>query len=69
MGCQVLNSVMYAVSGMSNRGTFTKSWSEIFEDLEFLYHVGYLIVSLLSLCLHEFFYSLLVSGGWVTRGR
>ena len=45
---------------MGNRGTFTKSLKNILLDFEFAYHMGYMIVCMLGLCLHEFFYSLLV---------
>lgn len=58
---QVLNAVVCAVSSMGNCGTFNKSWNYILVDFEFVYHMGYLVVSLLGLCIHEFFYSLLVS--------
>jgi len=51
---------MLAISVMGNRGTFTKSWKQILIDFDFVYHAGYVIVSLLGLCMHEFFYSLLV---------
>ncbi len=49
------------VSLMGNRGTFTKSLGGIVTDLEFIYHMGYLVVSMMGMCVHEFFYSLLVS--------
>lgn len=57
---QVLNAIMCTISVMGNRGTFTKPWRYIIVDFEFLYHMGYLTVSLLGLFMHEFFYSLLV---------
>ena len=47
---------------MGNRGTFTKSLRGIVTDFEFVYHMGYLVVSMMGMCVHEFFYSLLVSG-------
>lgn len=45
---------------MGNRGTFTKSLRHIVTDFEFVYHMGYLSVSMMGICIHEFFYSLLV---------
>ena len=56
-----MNGIVYLVSEMGNRGTFTKSLPNILIDFEFIYHLGYLVVSMLGLCVHEFFYSLLVS--------
>ena len=58
---QVLNGIVYLVSLMGNRGTFTKSLRGIVTDLEFIYHMGYLVVSMMGMCVHEFSYSLLVS--------
>ena len=58
---QVLNGIVYLVSLMGNRGTFTKSLHGIITDLEFIYHMGYLVISMMGMCVHEFFYSLLVS--------
>jgi len=46
---------------MGNCGTFTKRWHEILIDFNFAYHAGYVTVSVLGLCVHEFFYSLLVN--------
>jgi len=45
---------------MGHFGTFTKRWYEILVDFNFAYHAGYVIISVLGLCFHEFFYSLLV---------
>lgn len=45
---------------MGNRGTFSQSFRHIFSDFEFMYHVGYLALCLCGLCVHEFFYGLLV---------
>ncbi len=60
---QVLNGIVYLVSLMGNRGTFTKSLRGIITDFEFVYHMGYLVISMMGMCVHEFFYSLLVSRG------
>jgi len=46
---------------MGNNGTFSKSRYENLSNFELVYHVGYLFLCVLGLCLHEFFYSLLVS--------
>jgi inositol 1,4,5-triphosphate receptor type 1 len=56
----VINKGIYLVSYMGNRGTFSNSFTKIFKDFEFLYHLGYLCLCLLGLCVHEFFYGLLV---------
>ncbi|KAI0241212.1 Inositol 1,4,5-trisphosphate receptor type 1 [Lamellibrachia satsuma] len=56
----VLNGIVFMVSLMGNRGTFTKPLRDIVTDFQFIYHLGYLLVSMLGLCLHEFFYSLLL---------
>ncbi|KAK2174947.1 hypothetical protein NP493_759g01031 [Ridgeia piscesae] len=56
----VLNGVVFMVSLMGNCGTFTKPLKDIVTDFQFIYHLGYLVVSMLGLCLHEFFYSLLL---------
>ena len=58
---KVVNDIIVTISFMGNNGTFTKPWYQILIDFEFVYHMGYLVVSLLGLCVHEFFYSLLVS--------
>jgi len=66
--CQVINSVLLTVSVMGNFGTFTKRWHHVLIDFNFVYHAGYVIISVLGLCVHEFFYSFLVSG-LAPRGR
>jgi len=58
---QVLNSVLLTVSVMGNCGTFTKRWHKVLVDFNFAYHVGNIVISVLGLTVHEFFYSLLVS--------
>ncbi len=45
---------------MGREGTLTHSFRNIFSDFEFIYHVLYLILCMLGLCVHEFFYSLLL---------
>lgn len=56
----VLNKCVFIVSLMGNRGTFTKPWSLVLRDREFLYHVFYVFICLGGLSTHEFFYSLLL---------
>jgi len=46
---------------MGNNGTFSKSRYENLTNFQLVYHVGYLVLCVLGLCAHEFFYSLLVS--------
>ena len=48
---------------MGNRGMIYKSWRLVITDFEFVYHLLYLSLCILGLCVHEFFYSLLVSTG------
>jgi inositol 1,4,5-triphosphate receptor type 1 len=56
----VINKSVYLASYMGNKGTFSQSFRHIFNDFEFMYHLGYLLLCLFGLCLHEFFYGLLV---------
>ncbi|KAI0235730.1 Inositol 1,4,5-trisphosphate receptor type 1 [Lamellibrachia satsuma] len=56
----VLNAIMFMVSTMGNCGTFTKSLLDILTDFKFIYYLGYIMVSVLGLTLHEFFYSLML---------
>lgn len=48
------------MSFVGNRGTFTRGYKAIITDVEFLYHLLYLIICCLGVFLHVFFYSLLV---------
>ncbi|CAF4174789.1 unnamed protein product [Rotaria socialis] len=57
---QVLNKGIFLVSFMGNNGTFSKSRYENLTNFQLVYHVGYLLLCVLGLCLHEFFYSLLL---------
>ncbi|CAF1314468.1 unnamed protein product [Adineta steineri] len=57
---QVLNKGVFLVSFMGNNGTFSKSRYENLSNFQLVYHVGYLILCVLGLCVHEFFYSLLL---------
>lgn len=51
---------MFVVSFVGNRGTFIRGYKAMVMDVEFLYHVGYIITSVLGLFVHELFYSILV---------
>lgn len=57
---------MFVVSFVGNRGTFIRGYKAMVMDMEFLYHVGYILTSVLGLFAHELFYSILVSlqMGW-----
>ncbi|OCT55613.1 hypothetical protein XELAEV_18000411mg [Xenopus laevis] len=55
------NKVVFLVSFVGNRGTFTRGYRAVIMDMAFLYHVVYVIVCMLGLFVHEFFYSFLVS--------
>ena len=57
----MLNKGIFLVSFMGNNGTFSRSRYENLTNFQLVYHVGYLMLCVLGLCLHEFFYSLLVS--------
>jgi len=61
---KVLNKVIFIASLMGNNGTFTKPVRVIVNDVETLYHFLLLGICLAGLCVHPFFYSLLVSGGY-----
>ena len=57
---QFLNSVVHLVSIMGNSGLFMKATRHVFTNFEFVYHMTYMLVTILALCCHEFFYSLMV---------
>lgn len=58
---QLCNKIVFLVSFVGNRGTFTRGYRAVVMDMAFLYHVAYVLVCMLGLCVHEFFYSFLVS--------
>lgn len=60
-GINVLITTIHLVSSMGNRGTFNKKVKQILNDGEFMYHVLYLVICTLGVCMHPFFYSILVS--------
>lgn len=48
------------MSFVGNRGTFTRGYKAMITDVEFLYHLLYLIICSLGVFVHVFFYSLLL---------
>ncbi|KAL4226234.1 Inositol 1 [Mactra antiquata] len=56
----VINKGIFLISMMGNRGTFNKPWRLVITDFSFVYHVTHLVLCVLGLCVHEFFYSLLL---------
>lgn len=56
----ILNSTIFMIALMGNSGTFTKSLRDILTDFEFVYHIVYIIISLLGTFFHPFFFSLLL---------
>ncbi|XP_055999570.1 inositol 1,4,5-trisphosphate receptor type 1-like isoform X4 [Ostrea edulis] len=58
--CNVINKGIFLISMMGNQGTFTKLPKQVLTDLRFMYHIIYLVVCVLGLCVHEFFYSILL---------
>lgn len=55
------------MSFVGNCGTFTRGYKAMIMDVEFLYHLLYLLICALGLFVHEFFYSLLVGIPLVLR--
>ena len=51
---------MFVVSFVGNNGTFIMGYRAMVMDVEFLYHLAYVLTSTLGLCVHELFYSILV---------
>uniref|UniRef100_A0A9J8C2C3 Inositol 1,4,5-trisphosphate receptor n=1 Tax=Cyprinus carpio carpio TaxID=630221 RepID=A0A9J8C2C3_CYPCA len=56
----VCNKVIFLMSFVGNRGTFTRGYKAMILDVEFLYHLLYLIICSLGVFVHVFFYSLLL---------
>ncbi|XP_036023075.1 inositol 1,4,5-trisphosphate receptor type 3 [Onychomys torridus] len=54
------NKIVFVVSFVGNRGTFIRGYKAMVMDMEFLYHVGYILTSVLGLFAHELFYSVLL---------
>lgn len=49
------------MSFVGNNGTFIMGYKAMVMDVEFLYHLGYVLTSTLGLFVHELFYSILVN--------
>ncbi|XP_032196499.1 inositol 1,4,5-trisphosphate receptor type 3 isoform X3 [Mustela erminea] len=58
------NKIVFVVSFVGNRGTFIRGYKAMVMDMEFLYHVGYILTSVLGLFVHELFYSILAQVPW-----
>ncbi|XP_075966966.1 inositol 1,4,5-trisphosphate-gated calcium channel ITPR1 isoform X3 [Anarhichas minor] len=56
----VCNKIIFLISFVGNRGTFTRGYRAMVFDFEFLYHLLYLIICSLGVFVHVFFYSLLL---------
>ncbi|XP_053285116.1 inositol 1,4,5-trisphosphate receptor type 1 isoform X3 [Pleuronectes platessa] len=56
----VCNKIIFLISFVGNRGTFTRGYKVMVLDFEFLYHLMYLIICSLGVFVHVFFYSLLL---------
>ncbi|XP_053492343.1 inositol 1,4,5-trisphosphate receptor type 1 isoform X2 [Ictalurus furcatus] len=56
----VCNKIVFLMSFVGNRGTFTRGYRAMVMDREFLFHLLYLLICTLGLCGHVFFYSLLL---------
>ncbi|XP_054641925.1 inositol 1,4,5-trisphosphate receptor type 1 isoform X18 [Dunckerocampus dactyliophorus] len=59
-GFNLCNKVIFLMSFVGNRGTFTRGYTAMIMDVEFLYHLLYLIICTLGVFVHVFFYSLLL---------
>ncbi|XP_038553188.1 inositol 1,4,5-trisphosphate receptor type 1-like [Micropterus salmoides] len=59
-GFNLCNKVIFLMSFVGNRGTFTRGYIAMIMDVEFLYHLLYLIICSLGVFVHVFFYSLLL---------
>uniref|UniRef100_A0A915JZJ7 Uncharacterized protein n=1 Tax=Romanomermis culicivorax TaxID=13658 RepID=A0A915JZJ7_ROMCU len=57
---QTINKTMHVISYVGNTGITTYLWKEILVDRNLWYHLGYLCLCILGLCVHELFYSILL---------
>uniref|UniRef100_A0A3B3ZTM5 Inositol 1,4,5-trisphosphate receptor n=1 Tax=Periophthalmus magnuspinnatus TaxID=409849 RepID=A0A3B3ZTM5_9GOBI len=57
---QLLNKIVFVVSFVGNNGTFIMGYKAMILDMEFLYHLAYVLTSTLGLFVHELFYSILL---------
>ncbi|XP_056908962.1 inositol 1,4,5-trisphosphate receptor type 2 isoform X1 [Takifugu flavidus] len=56
----LFNKLVFLVSFVGNQGTFTRGYQAVVMDMLFIYHMGYAIICVLGLFVHEFFYSFLL---------
>ncbi|XP_052007974.1 inositol 1,4,5-trisphosphate receptor type 2 [Xyrauchen texanus] len=56
----LLNKIVFLVSFVGNQGTFTRGYKAVIMDVFFLLHISFVIVCMLGLFVHEFFYSILL---------
>ncbi|XP_054006484.1 inositol 1,4,5-trisphosphate receptor isoform X12 [Hylaeus anthracinus] len=56
----VVLKVVHLISIIGNQGTLTKSLEQIVTNVEILYHISYLMFCVLGICMHPFFYSVLL---------
>ncbi|XP_064633177.1 inositol 1,4,5-trisphosphate receptor-like isoform X3 [Lineus longissimus] len=56
----VLNKFIYTISIIGNQGTLTRTWWQIITNFELNYNLIYLVMCVLGLAVHEFFFSLLL---------
>ncbi|CAB0033415.1 unnamed protein product [Trichogramma brassicae] len=56
----VVFKVVHLISIIGNQGTLTKSVKQIVTNFELLYHILYLIFCVLGICMHPFFFSVLL---------
>ncbi|XP_061891578.1 inositol 1,4,5-trisphosphate receptor type 2 isoform X1 [Entelurus aequoreus] len=56
----LFNKIIFLVSFVGNQGTFTRGYKAVVMDMLFIYHLGYAIICVLGLFVHEFFYSFLL---------
>ncbi|XP_036962517.1 inositol 1,4,5-trisphosphate receptor type 2 isoform X2 [Acanthopagrus latus] len=56
----LFNKLIFLVSFVGNQGTFTRGYKAVVMDMLFIYHLGYAIICVLGLFVHEFFYSFLL---------
>ena len=62
---QLINKMVFVVSFVGNNGTFIMGYKAMVMDVEFIYHLAYVLTSTLGLCVHELFYSILVGDALV----
>ncbi|XP_016523534.1 inositol 1,4,5-trisphosphate receptor type 2 isoform X1 [Poecilia formosa] len=56
----LFNKLVFLVSFVGNKGTFARGYKAVVMDLLFIYHLGYALICVLGLFVHEFFYSFLL---------